>query len=135
MKIEMRKVTWYSKALAMAIFVVVPFIAFWLGVQYAELRFAAQQEPVVPEGGAPVSVVGGDKDIHGCIGSAGYSWCGTKAKCLRVWEEPCEVTSDACTATGGSIVDTLGAEGGSCPVGQENLGSVTGVRCPCICCK
>ncbi len=34
-------------------------------------------------------VVGGDKDIHGCIGSAGYSWCEAKQKCLRVWEEDC----------------------------------------------
>ena len=34
-------------------------------------------------------IVGGDKDEHGCIGSAGYSWCELKNKCLRVWEEPC----------------------------------------------
>lgn len=34
-------------------------------------------------------IVGGDKDEHGCIGSAGYSWCELKQKCLRVWEEPC----------------------------------------------
>jgi len=38
-------------------------------------------------------IVGGDKDIHGCIGSAGYSWCEIKNKCLRPWEEKCEVTS------------------------------------------
>jgi hypothetical protein len=37
----------------------------------------------------PETVVGGDRDEHGCIGSAGYSWCEAKAKCLRVWEEPC----------------------------------------------
>lgn len=35
------------------------------------------------------SFVGGDKDEHGCIGSAGYSWCQEKQKCLRIWEEPC----------------------------------------------
>lgn len=35
-------------------------------------------------------VVGGDRDAHGCIGSAGYSWCEIKKKCLRVWEEKCE---------------------------------------------
>lgn len=34
-------------------------------------------------------MVGNDKDEHGCIGSAGYSWCAEKNKCLRVWEEPC----------------------------------------------
>ncbi len=34
-------------------------------------------------------VVGGDADEHGCIGSAGYSWCEPKQKCLRIWEEDC----------------------------------------------
>ncbi len=34
-------------------------------------------------------IVGGDKDEHGCIGSAGYSWCEPKNECLRVWEEKC----------------------------------------------
>ncbi len=38
-------------------------------------------------------IVGGDKDVHGCIGSAGYTWCEAKQKCLRVWEEKCEATS------------------------------------------
>lgn len=35
------------------------------------------------------ALVGNDKDEHGCIGSAGYTWCEVKNKCLRVWEEPC----------------------------------------------
>lgn len=37
-------------------------------------------------------LIGGDKDKHGCLGSAGYSWCETKNKCLRIWEETCEET-------------------------------------------
>ncbi len=45
----------------------------------------------------PVQCTGCDKDIHGCIGSAGYSWCEAKQKCLRIWEENC-TTSTACTA-------------------------------------
>ena len=32
-------------------------------------------------------LVGGDKDEHGCIGSAGYTWDETKQECVRVWEE------------------------------------------------
>lgn len=32
---------------------------------------------------------GSDRDAHGCIGSAGYSWCESSHKCLRIWEEPC----------------------------------------------
>jgi len=34
-------------------------------------------------------VAGGDRDSHGCIGSAGYEWCEAKQKCLRQWEEQC----------------------------------------------
>lgn len=34
-------------------------------------------------------ILGGDKYEHGCIGSAGYSWCESKKKCLGVWEEAC----------------------------------------------
>ncbi len=49
----------------------------------AVLYFAYQ--PQVPPG----PIVGGDRDEHGCIGSAGYSWCEAKQKCLRVWEEQC----------------------------------------------
>lgn len=39
-------------------------------------------------------VVGADKDEHGCIGSAGYSWCEPKEKCLRIWEEKCYASTE-----------------------------------------
>lgn len=35
-------------------------------------------------------MVGNDRDEHGCIGSAGYLWCGSLNKCIRPWEEECE---------------------------------------------
>ncbi|MCU1066193.1 hypothetical protein [Stenotrophomonas maltophilia] len=31
-------------------------------------------------------VVGGDRDAHGCIGSAGYQWCEHSQRCERPWE-------------------------------------------------
>jgi hypothetical protein len=31
-------------------------------------------------------IVGGDRDAHGCIGSAGYSWCQATNQCERPWE-------------------------------------------------
>jgi predicted amidohydrolase YtcJ len=31
-------------------------------------------------------VVGGDRDEHGCIGSAGYQWCESIGQCVRPWE-------------------------------------------------
>jgi hypothetical protein len=36
-----------------------------------------------------IPMVGGDRDAHGCIGSAGYTWCAVKNKCLRPFEESC----------------------------------------------
>lgn len=38
-------------------------------------------------------MVGNDRDEHGCIGSAGYSWCAAKNKCIRIWEETCSTTT------------------------------------------
>jgi hypothetical protein len=38
-------------------------------------------------------LLGGDRDAHGCIPSAGYSWCESKQKCLRPWEEQCETNA------------------------------------------
>ncbi len=35
---------------------------------------------------ANVAMVGADRDAHGCIGSAGYSWCEKTAQCERPWE-------------------------------------------------
>jgi len=61
------------------------------------------------------SAVGGGADEHGCLGSAGYTWCALKSKCLRLWEEKCEVMlpagaalnimpESACTENKGRVV-------------------------------
>ena len=57
---------------------------------------------------------GGQRDEHGCLVAAGYTWCESKAKCLRTWEEPCEnetgetelanPASVYCEQEGGSII-------------------------------
>ena len=49
--------------------------------------YVAVKKSITPQ----QQIVGGDRDAHGCIGSAGYSWCEIKQKCLRMWEEKCEV--------------------------------------------
>lgn len=86
-------------------------------------------------------IVGGDKDTHGCIGSAGYSWCAVKNKCLRVWEEKCEVattsepvicTADAQMCSDGSWVGRTGPKCEFiCPTTDENsfCGGIAGVKC------
>ena len=45
--------------------------------------------PVAPGG---EQLVGGQRDEHGCLGPAGYSWCEARKKCIRVWETYCTAT-------------------------------------------
>jgi len=45
----------------------------------------------------PVVASGSDWDIHNCITSAGYSWCGILNKCIRLWEESCNYPSNCLT--------------------------------------
>lgn len=60
---------------------------------------------VAQQGKAPVieekekQLVGNDRDEHGCIPSAGYTWCEAKQKCLRLWEEKCEAEKPVTTST------------------------------------
>ena len=35
--------------------------------------------------------LGGTKDLHGCIPSAGFQWCEALGKCHRPWETACRV--------------------------------------------
>lgn len=69
------------------------------GVGLGAYFYGKQQSNVIPipiPTGTVISVsptqqplVGNDSDVHGCKGSAGYTWCEVKNKCLRIWEEPC----------------------------------------------
>ncbi|MBN2518532.1 MAG: hypothetical protein JXB14_06795, partial [Candidatus Altiarchaeota archaeon] len=34
-------------------------------------------------------MIGGDRDEHGCLVAAGYTWCEPKGRCIRAWEEDC----------------------------------------------
>lgn len=87
--------------LALLIIIIVPQVAFaawwnpfsW-GVWNSIFHFQRTiQNPPGQQNKNPV--VGGDKDAHDCIGSAGYTWCEAKQKCLRVWEEKCETDQTA----------------------------------------
>lgn len=42
-------------------------------------------------------LLGSDRDEHGCILSAGYSWCESKDKCFRPFEEDCPQLGEALT--------------------------------------
>ncbi len=50
---------------------------------------AAEAETSAPANGPnsrPAAMLGSDRDGHGCIGSAGYSWCAREQRCARPWE-------------------------------------------------
>ena len=67
-------------------------------------------------------LIGGDRDKHGCLIAAGYSWCEEKQKCLRVWEEGCgdittllaeldKATSGSFTSLSEEIFNWIGESG------------------------
>lgn len=85
--------------------------------------------------------IGGDRDEHGCLGTVGYTWCESKQKCLRIWEEDCPeaapeeesgLTPDECIEEGGRTVNIVGGEG--CNEDEINMGQVIGFISPNICC-
>ena len=68
----------------------VVFISFFLGgCALVDITKTTSPSPAVQPAASDEQMVGGDRDEHGCIGSAGYTWCEPKQKCLREWEEPC----------------------------------------------
>ncbi|MEI6191304.1 MAG: hypothetical protein WCP24_02985 [bacterium] len=79
------------------IIAIVAVLAIGGGYWYGVYRGNKYHEVYLPDPNQDIStttnpIIGGDKDEHGCKASAGYSWCEVKNKCLRVWEEKCEVT-------------------------------------------
>lgn len=70
------------------------------------------KEPVEPqdiEQTDAQQIVGGEKDEHGCIPSAGYTWSEVKQNCLRVFEEgyrlnPVDTLSEDKVAVGSAFV-------------------------------
>ena len=63
------------------------------------------QQPTSDGGDGNEQIIGGDKDEHGCLIAAGYSWCEAKQKCLRAWEEACETA-----VNGSNVTDDVNTE-------------------------
>jgi hypothetical protein len=45
----------------------------------------------------PVKPLGSDWDARGCVLSAGYQFCEILGKCIRSWEESCEIPDNCLT--------------------------------------
>ena len=50
------------------------------------------------------NLVGNDKDDHGCIASAGYTWSEVRKDCIRLWEQGVRMESVADKANTAFIV-------------------------------
>lgn len=68
---------------------------------------------VTPEKSMPTQeiIVGNDRDEHGCIGSAGYSWDVKKQECVQAWNnEPTTITGAIETAIEPTSAPVLGSD-------------------------
>lgn len=83
MKIEWNKVTWYSKFIALALFVALPFIGFYYGTQYGKTIAMIGQTPI-PTGAT--STVSGGNDTN---------------TATAYYNDPAEWQSDANNTAGG----------------------------------
>ena len=64
------------------------------------LSGCAQTQTQTQEQGQQGQIVGNDKDAHGCIPSAGYSWCEALQQCIRPWETNCTAPAEETPASG-----------------------------------
>ena len=73
----------------------------------------------------PIIAPGSDWDVHGCISSAGYSWCDILGKCIRAWEQSCDYPQNCLSWFDGCNTCSLieGEEG-------LTLGICTEMYCP-----
>lgn len=57
------------------------------GALLASCGSSAGKKAEAADNTGKTTVVGNDKDEHGCIASAGYTWCEVQKDCIRLWEK------------------------------------------------
>lgn len=57
------------------------------GALFASCGSSAGKKTETTEKTEKTAIVGNDKDDHGCIASAGYTWCEVQKDCIRLWEK------------------------------------------------
>jgi len=69
---------------------------------------------------ATTAMVGSKTDANGCVKGTGFTWCATKNKCLRRWEEACEdaAATPVCASDEVLCTTALQAKGMNCAVGK-----------------
>lgn len=94
-------------------------LTFWKGIYY--FSNSADNNPLY-QGSQQLPIVGNDRDAHGCIPSAGYSWCQSVQKCLP---------SQDCAGKGAPVIKITETEARaiakkSCIKNGESIGSAAG---------
>lgn len=95
----MKKTTIILLVVLAAVLIVAASIRFFSGEDNwicANGEWVKHGNPSVPKpatrcGQEDQKLIGGDTDEHGCLAAAGYSWCEARKKCLRQWEEICDI--------------------------------------------
>jgi hypothetical protein len=82
---------WHAMAFASSLVVYACSAPIDAGDGKPDVRAAtAEQQAAAPDlsmpAPPPAPLVGGDRDAHGCIASAGYQWCERTGRCERSWE-------------------------------------------------
>lgn len=74
------------------------------------LAFTSCNKKTAPQSGEVMT--GGDRDEHGCIGSAGYTWSELKQECIRIWEVGLEMqnSQDPESSTVAYLITKEGSE-------------------------
>lgn len=57
------------------------------GALFASCGNSSVKKAETTEETEKTAMVGNDKDEHGCIASAGYTWCEVQKDCIRLWEK------------------------------------------------
>lgn len=64
---------------------------------------SGRDTPEIPAG---ETMTGNGKDKHGCVASAGYTWCSVQERCIRLWEEGIGLSAVGAGHTGGAEFNT-----------------------------
>jgi hypothetical protein len=71
------------------VFVLIILILIGVIVFFYDSLNKESEEKIVIDDSIP-EAIGGQKDEYGCLAGAGYSWCESSQKCMRLWEEGCD---------------------------------------------
>lgn len=93
----------YLKTIGYAVAALLLFTSCGNGNSKNEANIPERDTPEAPAG---ETMTGSDKDEHGCVASAGYTWCSVQERCIRLWEEGIKLSAVGAGHSGGAEFNT-----------------------------